>query len=379
VGQGINVFLEITPDGISPFGRIRSALRRAAWRILPSVFLPTPGAIVQELMADHGIPALSLAIAKRGTIIFSQGFGYADPQWRQMVTAQSLFRIASGSKALTAAAIHVLAQRGALSLSERVFGDTGILGHTYGTKPYSNWLVQIEVKHLLEHTAGGWPNDANDPMFRPSQLDHTALITATLDDNLLTRPSGVEHIYSNFGYCILGRVIERRSGQRYEDFVRQSILIPAGANGMRIAGDTLADRAPGEVVYVSDGGSPYAMPVRRMDSHGGWIASAADYVRFLLAIDKPVGVGNVLSDPSITAMRTPWNPSDTIGYGHGVVTNRANIWHSGFLPGSRSMMWGGANGNAWCVICTGGPGSVLDKGDPLEAMDKMMWRLWDLV
>ena len=74
-------------------------------------------------------------------------------------------------------------------------------------------MCKIEVQHLLEHTAGGWPNDGKDPMFTSPQLDHPALIGATLDADLLTRPPAVEHIYSNFGYCLLGRVIERTSGQ----------------------------------------------------------------------------------------------------------------------------------------------------------------------
>jgi D-alanyl-D-alanine carboxypeptidase len=354
------------------------------WTTFPGVLLPSPGAVVQRVMDDHGVPAMSVAIAKAGKIVFAQGFGYADGARREKVTADSLFRIASNSKAITSAAIHLLVERGQLSLSDRVFGDTGILGNTYGTRPYTNWLVQIDVRQLLEHSAGGWQNDGNDPMFKSPHLDHTALIGATLDADLLKRPPGVEFMYSNFGYCLLGRVIERKSGQRYEDFVRRSVLIPAGVNGMRIGQDTLAGRAPGEVVYVSNGGgSPYDLPVRRMDSHGGWISSAADYVRFLLAIDNSAAPPDVISAASVKSMRTRGMAAGTGNYGKGVGTNAIDIWHNGMLLGSRSVMWGGTGGDAWCVICTGGPapGSKgKKKGDPLlTALDKMMWRLWDLV
>jgi CubicO group peptidase (beta-lactamase class C family) len=163
----------------------------------------------------------------------------------------------------------LLVERGRLSLSDRVFGEGGILGTTFGTKPYTNWLVQIEVRHLLEHSAGGWGSDSNDPMFNSPTQSHSELIGATLDADLLKRPPGVEFIYSNFGYCLLGRVIERKTGQTYEEFVRHSVLNPAGANGMRIGQDTLAARAPGEVVYRCTGASPYDLPLRRTDSHGG--------------------------------------------------------------------------------------------------------------
>lgn len=382
--EGINVFSNLTPDRFTLLGALRSGIRLLTRKILPDVLLPSPAAVAERVMEDHGVVALSVAVAKRGAIVFSQGYGFADPGAKQPATADSLYRIASNSKAITATAIHVLAAQGKLSLTDRVFGPSGILGTTYGTKPYSNWLVQMEVRHLLSHTAGGWPNDGNDPMFSSPGSGHAALIGATLDADLLTRPPGVEHIYSNFGFCLLGRIIERRSDQSYEEFVRHSVLIPAGANGMRIGGDTLAQRAPGEVVYVSaGGGSPYGMPVRRMDSHGGWITSAPDYVRFLLAIDAPVTAGNVLTAPAITAMRTPWKPGATTEYGHGVVTDGTNIWHNGMLPGSRSVMWCGTGGHAWCAICTGGPapGSKgKKKSDPLLVdLDKMMWRLWDLV
>jgi len=380
MGHAIGTFIPLRPHRFTPIGRLRSVVRRAVW----TVFRPTPGGIVRRLMDDHDVPALALAIAKGGTIVFSEGFGYADPQKHDKVTADSLFRIASNSKAITAAAIHLLAERGVLSLSDRVFGAGGILGTTYGSRPYSNWLEQIEVRHLLEHSAGGWGSGSNDPMFQSPQLGHAALIGATLDAGLLKRPPGVEFIYSNFGYCLLGRIIERRTDQSYDDFVRRSVLTPAGAHAMRIAQDTLAGRAPGEVVYVSaGGGSPYDQPVRRMDSHGGWISSAPDYVRVLIAIDAPPTPPDLLAAASVTTMRTRSMAAGAGDYGQGVATNGTNVWHNGLLRGSRSVMWGGTNGDAWCVVCTGGPepGSKgKKKSDPLlEALDTMMWRLWDMV
>jgi D-alanyl-D-alanine carboxypeptidase len=382
MAQGTVSFTKLKPAHLTLFGAIRSMLRRILWTNFPGLF-PSPGAVVHTLMEDHDVPALSVAIAKGGTIVFSQGFGFADLHQHERVTADSLFRIASNSKAITAAAIHLLVERGRLSLSDRVFGEGGILGNTFGTKPYSNWLVQIEVRHLLEHSAGGWGSDSNDPMFNSPTLNHSQLIGVTLDADLLKRPPGVEFIYSNFGYCLLGRVIERKTGQPYEEFVRNTLLNPAGANGMRIGQDTLTGRAPGEVVYRCTGASPYDLPLRRMDSHGGWIASAADYVRFLLAIDNSIVPPDVLSAASVTAMRARSMALGGNDYGHGVSTNGTNVWHNGALPGSRSVMWSGTGGDAWCVICTGGPppgSKSKKKGDALlAALDKMMWWLWDLV
>ena len=70
------------------------------------------------------------------------------------------------------------------------------------------------------------------------------------------------------------------------DFVNESILRRCGIQAMKIAGNTLADRVPGEVVYHGrNGEDPYRMNVRRMDAHGGWLASPADLVKFLIHCD----------------------------------------------------------------------------------------------
>ncbi|HEX6376359.1 MAG TPA: serine hydrolase domain-containing protein [Allosphingosinicella sp.] len=362
---------------------IRSRVQKTIWKNFPGILLPTPALVISRLMDGHGLTALSAAVAKGGTVVFSEGFGYADPARGQKATANSLFRIASNSKAITATAIHMLAERGRLSLSERVFGPGAILGTTYGSRPYTNWLVQIEVRHLLEHSAGGWSNAHNDPMYQPPTLNHHSLIGATLDADLLERPPGTTHIYSNFGYCLLGRIIERKTGESYEGFVRRSVLAPAGAGAMRIGRDRPAERAPNEVVYTAKGNaSPYSLPVRRMDSHGGWIGSASDYTRFLLAIDGSGAPPDLLSRASVKAMRTRSTAEGGHNYGHGVGTDGTDVGHNGSLTGSRCVMWGGTGGDAWCVICTGAPApsGKKKKNDPLlVALAEMMWKVWHLV
>ena len=95
--------------------------------------------------------------------------------------------------------------------------------------------------------------------------------------NLLAHLPGTSHAYSNFGYCVVGRLIERVTGEPYDEYVRRVVLAPCGVTNMHIAGDTLADRRSDEVVYHGqDGEDPYVYRVARMDAHGGWLASAAD-------------------------------------------------------------------------------------------------------
>jgi CubicO group peptidase (beta-lactamase class C family) len=109
---------------------------------------------------------------------------------------------------------------------------------------------------------------------------------------------GSKHAYSNFGYCLLGRVIEKVTGRSYLDYVREQVLAPAGATGMRLGRTLPADRAPGEPFYSDPGrgrnvlrpGAVETVPapdgtfyLEATDAHGGLIGSAVDVVRFLQA------------------------------------------------------------------------------------------------
>ena len=76
-------------------------------------------------------------------------------------------------------------------------------------------------------------------MFRFKSWDQAKLITWTLENLPLTYAPGQHWAYSNFGYCVLGRVIEKVSGQPYKDYVQQAVLTPCGVTDMQIAGNTL--------------------------------------------------------------------------------------------------------------------------------------------
>src|SRR5262249_38438127 len=173
-----------------------------------------------------------------------------------------------------------------LPLADTVFGANGILGTTYGSQPYGAHIAEITVDQLLHHTAGGWSNSSSDPMFLYPNMTAAQLISWTLDNRPLDNVPGAAYAYSNFGYCVLGRVIEKVTGQLYEDAAKTLVLTPIGVTDMTIAGNTLADRLPAEVKYYGQSGEdPYSFNIRRMDSHGGWLATARDLANFLVHVD----------------------------------------------------------------------------------------------
>lgn len=324
--------------------------------------------IARKFMEEHQVPGLSVAFAHRGKPAFQAAFGMADETGGEAMTPDHQFRIASISKPLTAVGIYLLIEQGKLKPGDKVFGTGGLLDFGRDQK-LAKGVAHITVHHLLTHTCGGWQNDGDDPMFRHPEMDHAELIARTLRDQPLKQKPGDHYAYSNFGYCLLGRVIEKVSGKSYATFMHESVLGPCGIEGMKIAGNTLADRIAGEVVYHGrNGEDPYHMNVRRMDAHGGWLASPADLVKFLVRCDGNASPGDLIKKDTYKQMMTPTKANP--GYASGWAVNAApNRWHSGSLPGTCTIAVQTTTGLCW----TGFTNSR--SKDLGNALDRLMWDL----
>lgn len=326
---------------------------------------------VREHMDKFDVPGLSLAIAKDGRLVLARGFGFADKESEVKVTPEHRFRIASISKPITSVAIHKLIEMGRLKMDERVFGEGGVLGAKYGLKPYARELNDITVQHLLEHAHGGWDNKDGDPMFQQPTFGHEKLIAWTLDQRPLDRSPGAGYSYSNFGFCLLGRVVEARSGMSYAAFVQQHIAMPCGAKSLTLGGNAQKDRRDGEVVYYGQAGAdPYNMRITRMDAHGGWIATAPDLVRIAVRVDGFDTKPDLLRPASIASMTLPSAARGTYAKGW-LVSGENNWWHTGSIPGSRSIMVRTHHGFCWAALSN----TRSKKGNHASDLDKMMWRI----
>lgn len=324
-------------------------------------------ALAQEFVRAYGVPGLSVALAKDGRLAYAGAYGFADTARKEAMTPDHLLRIASVSKPVTSTALHVLMQQGRVFPHSRVFGPDGVLGTAYGRPPYPAHVADVTVGHLLEHTAGGWGNAVNDPMFSRPGYPLASLIADCVASARLVQP-GSAYAYSNLGYAILGRVIEKVSGKPYAAYVQEAVLGPAGVKGMRIGGSTLADRAPGEAVYYGVGENPYSMDVPRMDAHGGWIASPKQLVRFAahaLGDRKPA----LLRPAIVTAMTiaSAANP----GYARGWGLYSGSRTHNGSLPGTLSVLTRTLNGECFAAVCnTRRPGD-----DMVRALEYLPWAM----
>src|SRR5437588_4552220 len=141
-------------------------------------------------------------------------------------------------------------------------------------------------------------------MFMNTGMNHHQLISWMLNDpaHRMTRDANTQFEYLNFGFCLLGRVIEKVTGQSYEQFVRQAVLAPSGITDMTIGGNTEAARKPREVkCYPADA---YTLNVTRFDSHGRLLASPIHLARFIVHVDGLPTKPDIISAPSHTLMTT---------------------------------------------------------------------------
>lgn len=336
--------------------------------------------LLTSFVEETGAPGAALAVTRGPRLVYARGCGLADRERQRPVEPTSLFRIASLSKPITAVAILRFVEQGRLALEEPIVPRLGLTDYAD-----PRW-EQVTVQHLLQHT-GGWDRDVSlDPMFRAVEIAehlHTpppagpAEIIAYMLQQPLDFDPGSRYAYSNFGYCLLGRVIEAVSGLDYGEAVRQEVLAPLGIRAMRL-GRTLR-AAAGEVrYYAPEAGTapavrgdigrevphPYgAWNLEAMDAHGGWIASAVELVRFSSAVVdgrrspllSPAAWDQMLAPPDGPAGREADGSIKTVYYGCGwnvrrLEEGRRNFWHQGALPGTSTLLVCRHDGLSWAVL-----------------------------
>ena len=345
-------------------------------------------ALMTSFLLEHQLPGAALAVTKDGRLVYARGFGYADVEARTPVQPQSLFRIASISKPFTAVAVLQLVDAGKLRIEDKVFDVLGLSEKaSAGEKVDPRWR-QVTIGQLLHHT-GGWNRDQSfDPMFESVKVARFTKTTPPASSDAIIRfmlaqpldfDPGQRFVYSNFGYCLLGRVIESASGQDYAGYVRGHVLAPLGIQQMQVGRNRLRGRLPDEVryyvepgettesIFARDLGKPVPPPyggldMAAMDAHGGWVASAVDLVRFALALG-PSAIRPLLSPAARKRLFAP--PPGRIGhrksgrprsqyYACGWQMTKDgdgyNFWHGGFLDGTSTLLVHRADGLTWAVL-----------------------------
>ncbi|MGW0365905.1 serine hydrolase domain-containing protein [Streptomyces sp. NPDC002990] len=191
---------------------------------------------------------------------------------------------------------------------------------------------------------------------------------------------GDEFAYSNFGYVVLGRIIEQVTTQPYEAYIRQQILAPCGISQMFLAGNTLADKRDGEVTYYGQNGQdPYGMQLTRKDAEGGWLATPVDLMRFVTRVDGFPGTRHPEpgihhhDDHTLHGQGRQWL-RERLGHGLRYPT----WWHLGLLPGTSSVVARTRHGICWAAVVntrTSGTDQADADTDTAAGLYKMMWHI----
>jgi CubicO group peptidase (beta-lactamase class C family) len=318
------------------------------------------------------INGASLAVAKGGRLLYAKGFGYADVEQKVAVTPAHVFRVASVSKLVTATAVMKLVEQGRLSLNDKVFGSEGILGDFVSCPIHDERALQITVRHLLEHSAGWDASNGDDPMFMGHAIasERQAPVPVGIEDItcfVLSKPLhfevGDHSEYSNFGYAMLGCIIEKVTGATYEAYVREALLTPMGITNMRLANSYPRDRYPNEASYYDVAGAkPVAAfdnpslyvpkcrggyDMRTLGAAGGWVASPLAALRFVLCVDGTPDVPDILSPKSVAAMVRSDTVFDPLGWR---MTDERRWIRTGTLIGTSAAAVRDTSGWRWAFV-----------------------------
>lgn len=314
-------------DTVTPPPAITSVGTQAA---RDSAFVAAVRAHLEGVAAAGQFSGAAL-VARDGDILFEGAYGLADRERSIANTPATPFRVGSMNKMLTATAALQLVQAGTLRLHEPI--------GTYLTDyPQPDVASKVTAHHLLTHTGG--TGDIFGPAFTANRTE----LRTTQDylDLYGTRPlqfePGARWEYSNYGFLLLGAVIERLGGSSYYQHVEAHVQSPAGmtATGFAPEDSAVAGRAVGYTRQLVAGALVSNAPTLpyRGTSAGGGYSTVGDFLRYARAVRE-----YRLLDPAHTALlldgKVPLSPGTQYAYGFvdRSVGGRRFVGHNGGAPG----------------------------------------------
>jgi D-alanyl-D-alanine carboxypeptidase len=265
----------------------------------------------------------AVLVARDGEVLFQDAWGLADREAGTPNTPETRFRIGSMNKMFTAVATLQLVEAGKLALDDTV-------GKHLPDYPNEDVASKVTVRHLLTHTGG--TGDIFGPEFERNRLmlrEHSDYVNLYGSRGLSYEP-GTRYEYSNYGYVLLGALIEAVSGASYYDHVRDSVFDRAGMTST----DSLpeSEDVPNRAVGYMGSGDAWVpntdtLPWRGTAAGGGY-STVGDLMRFAQALDS----GTLIS--KATLAEATRQQQDEYGYGFTVGQEPVpNYGHGGGAPG----------------------------------------------
>jgi D-alanyl-D-alanine carboxypeptidase len=278
--------------------------------------------------ARKGLFSGAVLIARQGKPIFTGAYGLANRETKEPNKLTTRFRMGSMNKMFTATAIMQLVQAGKIKLDDP-------LGKFLTDYPNKEVASKVTVYHLLTHTGG--TGDIFGPAF-----DSHRLQLRTLNDYIklygsrgLAFEPGKQWDYSNYGFILLGAIIEKVSGQSYYDYVRDHIFTPAGMTGTASDPEDVAvpDRAIG-YMGTGDASKPNTetLPYRGTSAGGGY-TTVEDLLRFANALTEHKLLNERYTELLTTAKPETGDAHYAFGFQDELRSGVRSFGHSGGAPG----------------------------------------------
>ena len=250
----------------------------------------------------------SLAIARRGKLVYARGYGFASIKKQQAMQPDSVFRLASLSKSITAVAILKLCQDGKLKLDDKAFRLLQDQLRPCRGRQIDPAIYAVTIKQLLQCTAG-WSIEASDAIFSPmfemacencdSKPVYTAIQVIRWWASIAPHfPPGTRYSYNSLESLILGEVVTVVAKQPYADYVTEKILRPVQLRSVHPGHTLKAD--PKEPFYYARGNARVAslypaeglttlayggdFMLEKVTAAAGWVGTTIDMVKFVATL-----------------------------------------------------------------------------------------------
>jgi CubicO group peptidase (beta-lactamase class C family) len=267
--------------------------------------------IVRADVADMNLPGLSVAVAAGGSLVWAEGFGWADVENRVKATPETRFYLGSASKMLTSGAVGLLVEKGQLKLDDEI--------QTYVPSfPKKPWPVT--VRRLMSHTAGVRRDAGDEEPMRVRCKDTLEALPRFANKDLLFEP-GTAYRYSNYGWILVSGAVEAAAKDQFPRFMRQQLFEPLGMNDSRSEAVTGSSdqtvyyfpRFAADTRYGTQG--PEMLDFSCFSGASALLSTPSDMVRFITALNS----GKILQPATVQELQTSQRlrSGEETGYGLG--------------------------------------------------------------
>jgi CubicO group peptidase (beta-lactamase class C family)/D-alanyl-D-alanine dipeptidase len=294
-----------------------------------AAIIPSIEQFIAHEMEDKELPAISIALVDDQRIVWSKGFGSADPKAKTPATAETIYRVGSVSKLFTDIAVMQLVERGKLDL------DAPITTYLPEFQPRNSFGKPITLRQLMSHRAGLVRETPVGSYFDPTEPSLAGTI-ASLNRTALIYEPGTRTKYSNAGIATVGYALERTQGEPFAKYLKRAVLDPLGLKDSNFEPTPALNARLAKAFMWTIDGRVFDAPTFQLGIHpaGSMYTTVNDLGKFMSALFA--GGGAALKPETVQQMWTPQfaKPGEKTGYGIG--------FRLGELDGHRQVGHGGA-------------------------------------